>query len=616
MLVISSSNRSLAKFKKRRLPPSITGPLASQNSSQVRLVEEKKRKTVDPQQTDIKEGVRETGPSDIKNTLDSSSPSRSPTKIKRRRLSPSTTGPPAYQSSKPVQYIEENKAEQVTYQLSEPRSISASSITPSDFIPTPPSYSPTSYSPAIPMCSYYCCSQIHAYHASNNATPGYISSYNPTFSSYNLISPSYGPVSPSYDPSLTYPESPSSYSMAPSWYNPTCPAFPSHSPSSLSYSPPTPKSPSSPPNYSPTTPSYSHLPHSYKTPAAPSYYPTAPTYNPPLPAYSPPPTYSPPSPHSAPPPPPTHSPPTVSQAILSSSIFVESYLADGSTSPTRGSIFLDYVPLALSSTPRPGSPTKYVPVKCGVCFEMIHKDKRTSRLSQSLGGEHFQREVCGHLRKYCCECVQKYVEGKIYDGRHIIKCPEPECTAVLFDADVFQLVSNPAYNKWRANKKKDYKSRAMNIATDPTGLFDALRETWTIPCPSCSVLVSRSSGCESMQCTCGHRFCYKCGKSSEPEETGNYEGHHDCDCDSGSGPNDDAKHRFERIWKQFRERHGMQINKLVPISNKSKQEKHEEDSDEASLENFQSEALCKELQTADTLVQLAHSSSTGQSLLV
>jgi hypothetical protein len=45
-------------------------------------------------------------------------------------------------------------------------------------------------------------------------------------------------------------------------------------------------------------------------------------------------------------------------------------------------------------------------------------------------------------------------------------------------------------------------------------------------CPNCKTWVERRSGCSSIDCICGHRFCHICGISSD----------HDCDCFTGSNP--------------------------------------------------------------------------------
>ena len=39
----------------------------------------------------------------------------------------------------------------------------------------------------------------------------------------------------------------------------------------------------------------------------------------------------------------------------------------------------------------------------------------------------------------------------------------------------------------------------------------AARQGW-MPCPVCSNMVERSSGCLHMTCRCGQEFCYRCGQ--------------------------------------------------------------------------------------------------------
>lgn len=55
------------------------------------------------------------------------------------------------------------------------------------------------------------------------------------------------------------------------------------------------------------------------------------------------------------------------------------------------------------------------------------------------------------------------------------------------------------------------------------------KKKWT-SCPKCNEVVSRSEGCNAMECRCGQEFCYSCGKA--------FAGSRDCACPVNYHPDD------------------------------------------------------------------------------
>eukprot|EP00470_Lotharella_oceanica_P015826 CAMPEP_0170181642 /NCGR_PEP_ID=MMETSP0040_2-20121228/25648_1 /TAXON_ID=641309 /ORGANISM="Lotharella oceanica, Strain CCMP622" /LENGTH=272 /DNA_ID=CAMNT_0010426767 /DNA_START=83 /DNA_END=904 /DNA_ORIENTATION=+ len=149
---------------------------------------------------------------------------------------------------------------------------------------------------------------------------------------------------------------------------------------------------------------------------------------------------------------------------------------------------------------------------CGVCAEKV-KNKDTLRLQRGLGGEHFSREVCGHLRGYCRGCVGSWATSQMQSGRHLVRCPHPDCKASLYKEDIRILVRSghverKVFSRWDQLKTIDYRQRLVEQAKSDPQFWKWIQETKATPCPSCGVLVSKHGGCSAVGCTCGHSFTW------------------------------------------------------------------------------------------------------------
>lgn len=156
--------------------------------------------------------------------------------------------------------------------------------------------------------------------------------------------------------------------------------------------------------------------------------------------------------------------------------------------------------------------------KCPICMDPLLSLSPRGYLSTSNmwfaplhKNEHWSNEPCGHA---CCrECMRMWAETAINDQKASVRCPAPECSYKLFDRDLQTLVSPEAFQRHQEHQNADYlKHLKTALKSDPC-LKNWLKGH-ARPCPDCHVIVSRSEGCDQMQCICGTNFCYACGFKS------------------------------------------------------------------------------------------------------
>lgn len=124
--------------------------------------------------------------------------------------------------------------------------------------------------------------------------------------------------------------------------------------------------------------------------------------------------------------------------------------------------------------------------------------------------EHWSSNPCGHVA--CSSCMQGWAVAEISQQKTRVKCPAPGCPHVLWDHDLKALVSEDDFGRFMALKNTDHIQKLKDDLKDPA-LAKWLKAN-SKPCPDCHVIVSRSEGCNQMQCVCGSRFCYRCGLKS------------------------------------------------------------------------------------------------------
>lgn len=141
-------------------------------------------------------------------------------------------------------------------------------------------------------------------------------------------------------------------------------------------------------------------------------------------------------------------------------------------------------------------------VKCGICLGPVID---TVACCQQTGGEHYKKVSCTH--EYCKACLVPWIECNLEESCAQIGCPHTECAFNFNGEDVRRIAGDGAYVKFLDITTRNYQARL----TDASRGMDKKTTEWlnlnTRVCPSCSVVIERSSGCNSMKCfTCGNRF--------------------------------------------------------------------------------------------------------------
>ncbi|KAK9813742.1 hypothetical protein WJX73_006269 [Symbiochloris irregularis] len=192
-------------------------------------------------------------------------------------------------------------------------------------------------------------------------------------------------------------------------------------------------------------------------------------------------------------------------------------------------------------------------VDCPICLE-----------SQPQSRMH---PIQGCLHSYCRECLEGHISSKVEDRVFPIPCPTPKCEAHISLEEVGVLVEAYATIKIllklemeaaipesikfycprpqcshlmvlenaRPDEQAECQKCRQNLCLwcktvghpgktcgenksgeshDDKLLELAQKNKWR-QCPKCRSMVARSSGCDHMQCRCGARFCYGCGKDAE-----------------------------------------------------------------------------------------------------
>jgi len=125
--------------------------------------------------------------------------------------------------------------------------------------------------------------------------------------------------------------------------------------------------------------------------------------------------------------------------------------------------------------------------------------------------EHWSSQPCGHS---CCRaCMAMWAETSINDQKVNVRCPAPNCNYSLFDHDLQSLVAPATFERHQEHKNADYLKHLKTALKEDASLNHWLKSHCR-PCPECHVIVSRSEGCDHMQCVCGTNFCYRCGFKS------------------------------------------------------------------------------------------------------
>lgn len=126
------------------------------------------------------------------------------------------------------------------------------------------------------------------------------------------------------------------------------------------------------------------------------------------------------------------------------------------------------------------------------------------RVGIETGGEHFAKKACFH--QFCRECLSAWVRERLKSMAKVISCPHDGCKFNMYPDDVGRVTSHEEGIRFLEYSRGDFKLRLRN--EDPS--FKKWAAKNAKACPKCKVLLIRSDGCDSMYCTCGTSFCYRC----------------------------------------------------------------------------------------------------------
>eukprot|EP00049_Salpingoeca_infusionum_P003595 m.68196 g.68196 ORF g.68196 m.68196 type:complete len:367 (+) comp12190_c0_seq1:324-1424(+) len=168
--------------------------------------------------------------------------------------------------------------------------------------------------------------------------------------------------------------------------------------------------------------------------------------------------------------------------------------------------------------------------RCAICQEFRSSRVRFTKAVQTKYVESYTMAHCAH--QYCTTCLLNWVRSSLTDGRRTIECPNQDCTAAMDPSDVMRIEhthklakgSVPRYNLGmdledmakRFPMAKAYADQmAMQYAErlkDIVKVTDKDNLTWihtnARTCPSCSVIVFKDQGCDTINCRCGVTFCF------------------------------------------------------------------------------------------------------------
>lgn len=118
------------------------------------------------------------------------------------------------------------------------------------------------------------------------------------------------------------------------------------------------------------------------------------------------------------------------------------------------------------------------------------------------GMERFTKQTCGHVT--CKSCLEQWVLSELAAHKTVIRCMHPGCSVVMYASDILRAAGKAAAKTFQELITTDHRERLLEMMEG--GLNDFQNESQTRPCPSCRVVIHRSSGCDDFICRCGFRF--------------------------------------------------------------------------------------------------------------
>ena len=125
--------------------------------------------------------------------------------------------------------------------------------------------------------------------------------------------------------------------------------------------------------------------------------------------------------------------------------------------------------------------------------------------------------TCAHAA--CAICLKKWLGGEEASGIAHPRCPMLVCGSIMQNEAVLWVLG------------REFQVRNARASEDKNSTLDSIdkeTEQWlereTKMCGGCGARVSKSEGCDKMQCLCGWRFCWNCDSIGAK-----------CDCNKGHG---------------------------------------------------------------------------------
>ncbi|KYQ89801.1 ariadne-like ubiquitin ligase [Tieghemostelium lacteum] len=115
---------------------------------------------------------------------------------------------------------------------------------------------------------------------------------------------------------------------------------------------------------------------------------------------------------------------------------------------------------------------------------------------------------CQHY--FCNDCWAGYLTSKINEGEAMLRCPHHKCGSVIEDLVIQRLVAPFVYDKYLLFSTKKFIQQNQQLRYCPT--------------PGCELAISvrvdsSETSSESVQCSCGYKFCFKCHRESHAPAT-------------------------------------------------------------------------------------------------
>lgn len=113
--------------------------------------------------------------------------------------------------------------------------------------------------------------------------------------------------------------------------------------------------------------------------------------------------------------------------------------------------------------------------------------------------------ACRH--RSCKSCMAKWIEREEASGQDSCSCPF--CRSTIVRDDLLAILGRPFQPR---QASLDQASSSNNEEQQMDDLTRQWMSEHTVPCRGCGSLIEKESGCDLIECLCGFRFCYSCGK--------------------------------------------------------------------------------------------------------